>query len=228
MMAQLRKLAAACHCHACVTLRCIHTCFKASLLAPSVHSPNTSALTSGHLQSLSDEDSTAQVHPGKFTHALLEAAQRHGAELIIGQVQGICTKTAGAASLDRPGLAAWDSQTQQAAAGIAEAAPSDSAAMQASGAQEQRVTGVQVDGRMVEADAVVLALGPWTLQAVEWLPAVPEVHSQIGHSLVLQVPVPLPAEALYISWRSKAGQRYPVVSGCSALCTASSEAEGAP
>ena len=89
--------------------------------------------------------------------------------------------------------------------------------MQASGAQ--RVTGVQVDGRMVEADAVVLALGPWTLQAAEWLPAVPEVHSQIGHSLVLQAPVPLPAEALYISWRSKAGQPHPVISGCVMLCT---------
>ena len=33
MMVQLRKLAAACHCHASVTLHCIHTCFKASLLA---------------------------------------------------------------------------------------------------------------------------------------------------------------------------------------------------
>ncbi len=189
---------------------------------------NASALTAGHLQSLSNEDSTAQVHPGKLTHALLEAAQRHGAELIIGQAQGICTQRAEAASLDRPGLAAWDSQTQQAAAGSAEATPSDSVAMQANGAYEQRVTGVQVDGRVVEADAVVLALGPWTLHAAEWLPAVPEVHSQIGHSLVLQAPVPLPAEALYISWRSKAGQPHPVVSNCFMLCTsASSRAEGA-
>ena len=180
------------------------------------------------MQSLSDEHTTAQVHPGKLTHALLEAAQKHGAELIIGQAQGISTQRAEAASPDRPGLAAWDGQTQQATAGTAEATPSDSSAMQADGAHEQRVTGVQVDGRMVEADAVVLALGPWTLQAAEWLPAVPEVHSQIGHSLVLQVPVPLPAEALYISWRSKAGQPHPVVSGCFRLCTAaSSEAEGA-
>ena len=219
MLMQLRKLAVAGFCHASVTLYCTHKMLQ---------SPNAAALShqtcsvSGHTQSLSDEGTTAQVHPGKLTHALLKAAQRHGAELIIGQAQGICTQRADATGPDRPGLAACDGQTQQAAAGRAEATPSDSDAMPANSAHEQRVTGVQVDGRIVEADAVVLALGPWTLQAAEWLPAMPQVHSQIGHSLVLQAPVPLPAEALYISWRSKTGQPHPEASEFFMLCTAAS------
>ncbi len=44
------------------------------------------------------------------------------------------------------------------------------------------VNGVEVDGEPVGADAVVIALGPWSLLAAEWLP-LPPLHPDRGHSL---------------------------------------------
>ena len=34
---------------------------------------------------------------------------------------------------------------------------------------ESAVTGVEVDGGVIEADAVVVALGPWSLLAAAWM-----------------------------------------------------------
>ena len=44
-------------------------------------------------------------------------------------------------------------------------------------------TGAIVDGAEVAADAVVIAMGPWSLLACRWLP-LPAVHGIKGHSLV--------------------------------------------
>ena len=41
------------------------------------------------LQKMADENTTAQVHPEKLTHALLNAAQQHGAKLKMGTVEGV-------------------------------------------------------------------------------------------------------------------------------------------
>jgi glycine/D-amino acid oxidase-like deaminating enzyme len=38
---------------------------------------------------LGTTDTTAQVHPGQFTSALMQAAQESGAELRIGEVTGL-------------------------------------------------------------------------------------------------------------------------------------------
>ncbi|KAI8463654.1 MAG: hypothetical protein J3K34DRAFT_140100 [Monoraphidium minutum] len=51
----------------------------------------------------------------------------------------------------------------------------------------RRVTGVEVEGAgLVEADAVVIALGPWSGQAAAWLPQLPRVGGQKAHSVVLR------------------------------------------
>src|SRR5580704_15788350 len=91
-------------------------------------------------QALGSPETTAQVHPGQFTAALMRAAEAQGAELRLGRVTGI---------------------TQY----------------------ESRATGVEVDGNVVEGDAIVIAMGPWSILAACWLP-LPAVFGLKGHSLV--------------------------------------------
>ncbi len=61
-----------------------------------------------------------------------------------------------------------------------------------------RLEAVIVDGRPLRADAVVLALGPWTHLASGWLP-LPRVGALAGHSLLFRPTVPLGAQALFVS-----------------------------
>ena len=88
--------------------------------------------------------STAQVHPGAFTRALLQAAVGRGARLQMGCVTGIALAPDGGA-----------------------------------------VRGVEVDGEAVAADAVVIAMGPWSVLACQWLP-LPPVYGLKGHSIVVR------------------------------------------
>ncbi len=46
-------------------------------------------MISGVLQEIAGESTTAQVHPRRLTEAFLEAAQRRGAAVRIGQVDGL-------------------------------------------------------------------------------------------------------------------------------------------
>ena len=48
---------------------------------------------------------------------------------------------------------------------------------------EAPIAGVEVDGEIVEGDAVVIAMGPWSILAAAWLP-LPAVFGLKGHSLV--------------------------------------------
>jgi glycine/D-amino acid oxidase-like deaminating enzyme len=63
--------------------------------------------------------------------------------------------------------------------------------------------GVRVDGAAVEADAVVLAMGPWTGAAN--LP-LPRVRGLKGHSVTLAA-AGLPAHALFVDYRTSDGRR---------------------
>ena len=63
--------------------------------------------------------------------------------------------------------------------------------------------GVTVDGGAVEADAVVLAMGPWT--GLPDLP-LPRVGGLKGHSVTLAAPG-LPAHALFVDYRTADGRR---------------------
>jgi glycine/D-amino acid oxidase-like deaminating enzyme len=66
------------------------------------------------------------------------------------------------------------------------------------------VDGVLVDGRVVEADAVVLAMGPWCLRAAAWLP-LPGVYAEKGHSLVYATGSDFPPDALFLEYREEDG-----------------------
>lgn len=68
-----------------------------------------------------------------------------------------------------------------------------------------RVTAVErAGGPPVEADAVVLALGPWSLIAATWVP-LPPVYGLKGHSIILRPPTPLPAEAIFAEFEDADG-----------------------
>lgn len=55
---------------------------------------------------------------------------------------------------------------------------------------------VLADGEVLEADAVVLALGPWSPLAAEWL-KIPTVYGLKGHSVVFRPTAELPPEAIF-------------------------------
>ncbi len=80
---------------------------------------------------------------------------------------------------------------------------------------------------MLEADAVVIAMGPWSRRAADWLP-LPAVHGLKGHSLVFGTGDALPAEALFLEHRGEDGRTaspevYPRDDGTTYVCGLSSE-----
>jgi len=106
-------------------------------------------------------ETTAQVHPARFTTALLDAARAKGAALRLGVVEGVTV---------RDGVA----------------------------------RGVQVSGESLGADAVVLALGPWTTRAARGL-RLPTVRGLKGYSVTLAAG-DLPAHACFMDYRTADGR----------------------
>jgi len=134
---------------------------------------------------LGSPDTTAQVHPGRYTAAMMRAAETHGAALRIGTVSGLTRA-------------------------------------------DDAVTGVLVDGETLAADAVVIAMGPWSILAGAWLP-VPPVFGLKGHSLVFDTGGEVPAEALFLECRERNGavqtpEIFPRPDGTTYVCAISSEA----
>ena len=105
-------------------------------------------------------ETTAQVHPARFTTALLDAATGRGVVL-------------------RPG--------------VVEAVVSHASA----------VRGVTVDGQTLEADAVVLAMGPWTGR-IKGL-HLPRIQGLKGYSVTLDA-ADVPAHALFMEYRLADGR----------------------
>jgi glycine/D-amino acid oxidase-like deaminating enzyme len=123
---------------------------------------------------------TAQVHPGAFTAAMMRAAQGYGAKLRLGRVTGLA-----------------------------------------------RGRGVEVEGEVVEADAVVIAMGPWSILAARWL-ALPGVYGLKGHSVVFETGDKVPAEAVFLEYREQGGEAhapelFPRTDGTTYVCAISSE-----
>ncbi|MFO1058326.1 MAG: FAD-binding oxidoreductase [Dongiaceae bacterium] len=89
----------------------------------------------------------------------------------------------------------------------------------------ERVTGVTLEDGTIEADAVVLALGPWMREAARWLD-LPAVYGLKGHSVVLEVA--LPPEAAFLEYQDGAGEAqapelFPRPDGTLWACAISSE-----
>jgi len=135
-------------------------------------------------QALGSPETTAQVHPEKFTAAMMRAAERRGAELRLGRVTGIAQ-------------------------------------------QDGRAVGVEVAGDLLEGDAVVIAMGPWSILAALWLP-LPAVFGLKGHSLVFDTGAQIPAEAAFLEYREASGdvltpELFPRIDGTTYVCGISGE-----
>jgi len=70
--------------------------------------------------------------------------------------------------------------------------------------REGAARGVTVGGGMIEADAVVLAMGPWTGRAVGQLP-LPRISGLKGYSVTL-AGADVPAHALFVDYRTADGR----------------------
>jgi glycine/D-amino acid oxidase-like deaminating enzyme len=67
------------------------------------------------------------------------------------------------------------------------------------------VAGVTLEsGETVEGDAVVIAMGPWSILSTRWLP-LPAVFGYKGHSLVFDTGNAVPAEALFLEYQETGG-----------------------
>jgi glycine/D-amino acid oxidase-like deaminating enzyme len=89
------------------------------------------------------------------------------------------------------------------------------------------VAGVEVDGKTIAGDAVVIAMGPWSILATRWLP-MPPVFGLKGHSLVFETGANLPAQALFLEYQDQDGQVhspevFPRADGTTYVCAISSE-----
>jgi len=95
-------------------------------------------------------------------------------------------------------------------------------------ADERRLTGVVVDGEVVEGDAVVIAMGPWSVLAAQWLP-LPMIYGLKGHSLVFRSRAPISPHALFVEYEAEDGavdtpEVFPRPDGTTYVCGLSSEA----
>jgi glycine/D-amino acid oxidase-like deaminating enzyme len=89
------------------------------------------------------------------------------------------------------------------------------------------IKGVDVDGDIIAADAVVIAMGPWSVLAAQWLP-LPPVFGLKGHSLIFDTGAAVPAEALFLDYQERGGglqspEVFPRADGTTYVCAISSE-----
>jgi len=90
------------------------------------------------------------------------------------------------------------------------------------------VVGVDLDGERLEGDAVVIAMGPWSVLATRWL-SLPPVFGMKGHSLVFETEETLPPEALFLEYDEGPGsilspEVFPRADGTTYVCAISSDA----
>ena len=117
-------------------------------------------------QLLGDTTTTAQLHPERFTRALLTAACTAGAQLRLGTGE----------SIERDPV-------------------------------KNQVSGITVDGTFLSADAVVIAMGPWSLLATQWL-SLPATYGLKGYSITLSPTTPVTADALFLDYEDQLGERH--------------------
>ncbi|MDN4999373.1 NAD(P)/FAD-dependent oxidoreductase [Bradyrhizobium sp. GCM10027634] len=107
-------------------------------------------------QRIGTTETTAIVHPKKFTSAMMNAALAQGAELRLGRFTGI-----------------------------------------ARDAGRNIVKGVGVEDDVIEADAVVIAMGPWSLLAASWM-SLPALYAQGSPSILFDTGPHISADALFL------------------------------
>ena len=89
------------------------------------------------------------------------------------------------------------------------------------------MVGVNLDGEVLEGDAVVIAMGPWSVLAAQWLP-LPPVFGLKGHSLVFETGTAISSEALFLEYVDATGsilspEIFPRADGTTYVCAISSD-----
>ncbi len=90
-----------------------------------------------------------------------------------------------------------------------------------------RVAGVEMDDEVLEGDAVVIAMGPWSMLATQWL-RLPPVFGLKGHSVIFDTAYDVPPEALFLEYEEASGavltpEVFPRADGTTYVCAISSE-----
>lgn len=93
---------------------------------------------------------------------------------------------------------------------------------------EDRAIGVIVGDEMIEGDAVVVAMGPWSILAGLSL-QVPAIFGLKGHSLVFDTGNEVPGQAVFLEYREPTGavlspEVFPRANGTTYVCAISSDA----
>ncbi|HET7881297.1 MAG TPA: FAD-dependent oxidoreductase [Acetobacteraceae bacterium] len=91
----------------------------------------------------------------------------------------------------------------------------------------ENVVGVELDSTQLEGDAVVIAMGPWSVLATEWIPF-PPVFGLKGHSMVFETGAAIPSEAAFLEYEETDGsilspEIFPRADGTTYVCAISSE-----
>jgi glycine/D-amino acid oxidase-like deaminating enzyme len=89
------------------------------------------------------------------------------------------------------------------------------------------MVGVDLDGEALEGDAVVIAMGPWSVLAAQWLP-LPPVFGLKGHSMIFDTGTAIPPEALFLEYAETTGsilapEIFPRADGTTYVCAISSD-----
>ena len=86
---------------------------------------------------------------------------------------------------------------------------------------------LQLEGEALNGDVVVIAMGPWSALASQWL-SLPPVYGLKGHSLVFETGAALPPETLFPEYAEPAGSMlspevFPRADGTTYVCGISSQ-----
>lgn len=88
-------------------------------------------------------------------------------------------------------------------------------------------TGAESDGTTLDADAIVLAMGPWSIYAAAWVP-LPRIFELKGQSIVYETGDAVSADALFLEYQDEGGvtltpEVFPRPDGTTYVCGISSE-----
>jgi glycine/D-amino acid oxidase-like deaminating enzyme len=95
------------------------------------------------------------------------------------------------------------------------------------GREEGAIRGVEVERDVLEGDAVVIAMGPWSILAAAWLP-MPGVFGLKGHSIVFDTGTHVSPDALFLDYPQSSGtmlspEVFPRDDGTTYVCGLSSQ-----
>ena len=127
-------------------------------------------------------ESTAQVHPRLLTRALLERAVASGkTKFLRGKNESVL----------QAALKLWV---------IYYLCASFTGTVKGVTLNGSKVCGVKIDDYELPADAILIALGPWSGHARSWFPKanLPETYGMRAHSVVVRLPQAPPPQALFL------------------------------